>query len=152
MIVASRAPLGSQSNAVRDCPLPSPFFLTPASSSQQLHSKQFTRPLFSYSYALICTASSRIPILFNRFRTLCANHPGWGYYLRPALPAYARQRSQPQSLQPFTARFSGYPGGGVSDFRQLPRFPASAIIDGLTNAVISTSAPQRGYSRSHDAA
>jgi len=125
MIVASRAPLGSQSNAVRDCPLPSPFFLTPASSSQQLHSKQFTRPLFSYSYALICTASSRIPILFNRFRTLCANHPGWGYYLRPALPAYARQRSQPQSLQPFTARFSGYPRGwGI-------RLPAIAALPRL---------------------
>jgi hypothetical protein len=78
MIVPSPASLGPQPIAVRDSPLLNPFFLTRASSSHPYLSKKFSRPLFSYSYALFCVASYRISLLFNRFRTLRAKQPGWG--------------------------------------------------------------------------
>jgi hypothetical protein len=33
---------------------------------------------FAHSFALFCTRAKINPFLFNRFRTLCAKHPGWG--------------------------------------------------------------------------
>jgi hypothetical protein len=47
-------------------------------SSHQYHSTRFTAPLFSYSYALFCTAQDAISNPFCAFRTLCGKHPGWG--------------------------------------------------------------------------
>jgi hypothetical protein len=40
--------------------------------------RHLMHPLFSYSYALFCTAQSAIPNSFSNFRTLCPKHPGWG--------------------------------------------------------------------------
>lgn len=153
MIVASPPSLGPQSNAVRDCPLLSPFFLTPAGSPHQDHSRQFSLLLFSYSYALFCTLSSRIPLLFNRFRTLFAKHRGWGGASSTSpLCAHAGIPATPvPSIVYFITR--GHPRvGGYPISQQLPHSPASAIIVGLNNDANSTSAAQRGYPRSHDAA
>src|SRR5579859_1545404 len=44
----------------------------------QYHSKCFSFPLFSYSYALFCTGQNAIFNLFSFLRTLCRKHPGWG--------------------------------------------------------------------------
>jgi hypothetical protein len=33
---------------------------------------------FAHSFARFCTRAKINPFLFNRFRTLCAKHPGWG--------------------------------------------------------------------------
>jgi hypothetical protein len=62
-----------------DCrPLLPPF----RNSSHQYHSKDFSLPLFSYSYELFCIAQNAISNCFFTFRTLCAKHPGWGYTLQ----------------------------------------------------------------------
>ena len=45
----------------------------------QGHSASLSRSLFSYSYALLCTKQNAISPLFFPLRTLCTNHPGWGY-------------------------------------------------------------------------
>jgi hypothetical protein len=47
-------------------------------SSHQYHSMGLTAPLFSYSYALFCTAQNAISNHFCSFRTLRGKHPGWG--------------------------------------------------------------------------
>jgi hypothetical protein len=47
-------------------------------TSHQLHSTIFRRPLFSYSYALFCTAQFANSSAFKDLRTLCRKHPGWG--------------------------------------------------------------------------
>jgi hypothetical protein len=47
-------------------------------SPHQYHSMGFTLPLFSYSYALFCTAKNPNSFRFISFRALCTNHPGWG--------------------------------------------------------------------------
>jgi hypothetical protein len=52
-------------------------------SSHQYHSKDFTLPLFSYSYALFCDTQNAISIAFFIFHTLCTKHPGGG---SPAVP------------------------------------------------------------------
>ena len=56
---------------------------TPAPSCQPSNLPPLQRvselsPLFSYLCALFCTCAKINPFLFNRFRTLCAKHPGWG--------------------------------------------------------------------------
>ena len=48
-------------------------------SPHQYHSKCFSRPLFSYSYALFCHAQNTNSRILNHLRTLCTKHPGWGY-------------------------------------------------------------------------
>jgi hypothetical protein len=58
--------------------LVTPLFATLTASLYQYHFKDFSFPLFSYSYALFCIALSRISYIFNIFRTLGAKHPGWG--------------------------------------------------------------------------
>jgi len=37
--------------------------------------------LFPHSFAVFCTPRKLNSFLFNRFRTLCQKHPGWGYLL-----------------------------------------------------------------------
>src|SRR5579859_1902958 len=46
-------------------------------SPHQYHSKCFSFPLFSYSYALFCHAQNTNSRILNHPRTLCAKHPGW---------------------------------------------------------------------------
>src|SRR5690348_10190969 len=57
-------------------------FATLTHSPHQYHCKDFSLPLFSYSYALFCTVRSQIHCIFNALRTLCAKHPGWGMPVR----------------------------------------------------------------------
>jgi hypothetical protein len=55
--------------------------VTPHSSSQECptgSSTGLTLPLFSYSYALFCTAPPVKPVSINHFRTLYTKHAGWG--------------------------------------------------------------------------
>ena len=66
-----------------------PLFATLTHSPYQYHSKDFSFRLFSYSYALFCTALSRICRVFNIFRTLGAKHPGVAYPLRVPLERLA---------------------------------------------------------------
>jgi len=47
-------------------------------SPHQYHSMELTLPLFSYSYALFCTAQNAIFNHFKLFRTLWTKHPGGG--------------------------------------------------------------------------
>jgi hypothetical protein len=54
-----------------------PFHTCPRQRPYQCHSAPLSRPLFSYSYALFCTARSAISHLFISLRTLCAKHRGW---------------------------------------------------------------------------
>ena len=54
-------------------------------SSHRYHSTRLTHPLFSYSYALFCTAQNAISNLFCAFHTLSGKHSGWGiplFFLR----------------------------------------------------------------------
>jgi hypothetical protein len=44
----------------------------------QCHSKRFSSPLFSYSYALFCHGQNTNSRILNHLRTLCTKHPGWG--------------------------------------------------------------------------
>jgi hypothetical protein len=55
-----------------------------------------TVPLFSYSYALFCTAQIAISHPFNAFRTLCAKHPGWRGVSLVILPSEARTSAPPR--------------------------------------------------------
>jgi hypothetical protein len=56
-------------------------------SPHQYHSMGLTFPLFSYSYALFCTAKNPNPFRFISFRTLCTKHPGWDTPCVSAAPA-----------------------------------------------------------------
>jgi hypothetical protein len=47
-------------------------------SPHQCHSMGVTSRLFSYSYALFCTAKNPNSFRFISFRTLCTKHRGWG--------------------------------------------------------------------------
>ncbi len=47
-------------------------------------------PLFSYSYALFCTAPSAKPFAINCFRTLYKKRPGWGTPLNRKSPPQFR--------------------------------------------------------------
>lgn len=49
---------------------------SPADQLFSLHQEQVTS-MFSYSCALFCSSQNTIPLVFNRFRTLSSNHPGW---------------------------------------------------------------------------
>jgi hypothetical protein len=55
-------------------PLVNPLFATLTDHPHQYHSKGFSLPLFSYSYALFCHGESTILCIINSFRTLCAKH------------------------------------------------------------------------------
>ena len=55
------------------------FRTCPRQRPDQRHSASIIRPLFSYSYALLCTKQNVISHLFISLRTLCRKHPGWGY-------------------------------------------------------------------------
>jgi hypothetical protein len=52
--------------------------VTLCSSLYHYQSTDPTLSLFSYSYALFCTAKNGISNRFMLFRTLCTKHPGWG--------------------------------------------------------------------------
>jgi|HubBroStandDraft_1064217.scaffolds.fasta_scaffold246104_1 hypothetical protein len=56
----------------------STFNCLPPRSPHQCHSMGVTSPLFSYSYALFCTARNTNSFRFIFFHTLCSKHPGWG--------------------------------------------------------------------------
>jgi hypothetical protein len=58
---------------------PRDLLLASPKSPHQYHSMGLTLPLFSYSYALFCTARSAISNRFIPFHTLSAKHPGWVY-------------------------------------------------------------------------
>src|SRR6266571_7042790 len=57
----------------------SPLFSALAKSVQPSHFKDFSSPLFSYTYGLFCTCQKLNPFLFTQFRTLCQKHPGGGW-------------------------------------------------------------------------
>src|SRR5690242_8927141 len=52
-----------------------PLRTCPRQRPHQCHSALLSRPLFSYSYALFCTAPIAISHLFFSLRTLCPKHP-----------------------------------------------------------------------------
>ena len=49
--------------------------------------------ILAHSFALFCTRAKINPFLFNRFRTLCAKHPGWGGVLLTSCPSSHRTAS-----------------------------------------------------------
>jgi len=63
-------------------------------SPHQYHSKCFSRPLFSYSYALFCHVQNANSCILNHLRTLCEKHPRWG------LPHSSNIRTFPSSSLP----------------------------------------------------
>ena len=71
----------------------SPLFATLTSSVHLYHSKTFSRPLFSYSYALFCTNQKSNSLVFKRFRTLCAKQGGGGCQRLPFLRKYFNSHS-----------------------------------------------------------
>lgn len=84
-------------------------------SSDQCHSKDFSLPLFSCSYELICIAQNAISNCFFTFRTLCAKHPGVAYPADPQTctphPACRRVTSHQSPVTSF--RFRGLPAGSA---------------------------------------
>jgi len=62
-------------------------------SPHQCHSKCFSFPLFSYSYALFCHVQNAIFNLFFSLRTLCTKHPGWRIP-----PSSNTQTSEPRDI------------------------------------------------------
>jgi hypothetical protein len=116
----------------------------PCKSPHRFHSMGFIFPLFSYSYALFCTMQSSNSFSLNRFRTLCAKHPGWGpgrasatsLSLRPA-----QQRPQLFSAHAFTSRSSGYPGWG-SHFSTQQRPSSESASLSLLLHYLRTSFPR----------
>lgn len=77
------------SSAAQCIPASAGHSLAPVScnSPHQCHSTGFTALLFSYSYALFCTAQNAIPNLFSTFRTLTTKPRGWGISVSPAGPS-----------------------------------------------------------------
>src|SRR5690242_9417305 len=71
--------LSTRHRSIRRSPHPCP---------HQCHSAPLSRPLFSYSSALFCTAQNAIFHLFISLRTLCTNHPGWGGCSFPRNPSF----------------------------------------------------------------
>ena len=55
-----------------------PLRTCPRQRPHQCHCTPLSRPLFSYSCALFCTAQNAISRILNHLRNLCTNHPGWG--------------------------------------------------------------------------
>ena len=51
--------------------------------------------VFSYSCELFCTRQNLNSLIFNRFRTLCAKHPGWGE-VHGAVPLIVKPRVEPR--------------------------------------------------------
>src|SRR5216683_1513123 len=49
-------------------------------------------------FAFFCTHAKRKPFLFNRFRTLCQKHPGWG--TPSATPARSSGQAAPAFFSP----------------------------------------------------
>jgi hypothetical protein len=71
-------------------------------SPHQCHSMGVTSPLFSYSYALFCTAKNPNPFLFIFFRTLYPKHPGWGSVAQAsACPLLSPQLKSNRASAPF---------------------------------------------------
>src|SRR5271167_1053720 len=88
-VVPSKSPGINTSKFLARIASVTPLFVTLTRSPYQSHSKDFRCPLFSYSYALFCTAQSDIPCIFSILRTLRAKHPGWGMPLRVFLKRLA---------------------------------------------------------------
>jgi hypothetical protein len=74
-------------------------------SPHQYHSKCFSFPLFSYSYALFCTEQNAIFNLFISLRTLCRKHPGWRIP-----PSSNRQTIEPPGIPKLVCARSAAPG------------------------------------------
>ena len=82
--------------SIRYAPFSSPRRVYPSSPHQRATPK--TQPLhfqyLAHSFAHFCTHREFNSFLFNRFRTLCQKHPGWGgtpspnstFYLSPISP------------------------------------------------------------------
>src|SRR6266581_7393104 len=114
------------SKSVRPLPRPSykqsapvsPLFPALAKSVQPSHFKDFSFPLFSYTYRLFCTCQKLNPFLFMQFRPLFQKHPGGG------CGASALEGSDSLSL--FTVSVATKPRGVFSSSHQsrvtgLPR-------------------------------
>jgi hypothetical protein len=69
-------------------------------SRHQYHSAPLSRPLFSYSYALFCTAQNTNSPILNRLRTLSTKHPGWGSPIQQAMSfsPFSKGSSTPASI------------------------------------------------------
>ncbi len=61
-------------------------------STHQYHSMGLTRPLFSYSYALFCTAQSVNSFPLNHFRTLSTKHRGGCRFPYSSVPKVLNRR------------------------------------------------------------
>jgi hypothetical protein len=70
---------------------------TPCRCPHQSHSMELALPLFSYSYALSCHAQNPNSFIFNRLRTLCQKHPGWGPVAQALLPVFSPHQSLAQT-------------------------------------------------------
>jgi|SRR5579859_705480 len=66
----------------------------------QYHSKCFSCPLFSYSYALFCQAQNANSRILNHLRTLCTKHPGWRAPIQQAMSfsPFSKGSSTPASI------------------------------------------------------
>ncbi len=104
----------------------SPFNPLVPESPHQVHSVGLAFPLFSYSYALFCTAQSANPFAFNALRTLYAKHPGWGTppfnpitssFFHTAHASDSPCRPQLQSLHAIAHAFRHTRGVGHSAFK-----------------------------------
>jgi hypothetical protein len=81
-------------------------------SRHQYHSAPLSRPLFSYSYALFCTAQNTNSRILNHLRTLCTKHPGWGpFFLNLCLPTFSLPCPLPTSSH---RRILGHPASTAS--------------------------------------
>src|SRR6266851_8810584 len=58
-------------------------------------------PFFSHSSTLFCTQQKLNSFVFNRFRTLCEKHPGWGY----PLPVWQTAGESPEPHGPHSRIF-----------------------------------------------
>jgi hypothetical protein len=87
-------------STLRSPVVPSP---TLRKSPHQYHSMGLTLPLFSYSYALFCTAERANPFRFIFFRALCGKHPGWGIPSFLATSAHCARPDLIGALKPIRA-------------------------------------------------
>src|SRR5580658_3747920 len=98
-------------------------------SAHQRHSMRLTLPLFSYSYALFCTAQNHNSFRFMFFRTLSQKHPGWGLVVQASAcalsmlqPKYIRAFAQPDTADPCHRRIA-----------TLPLSPSVTILDAASS-------------------
>jgi hypothetical protein len=139
---ARQAVLLTPSKSSYPCPLlsykqiapVSPLFATLTKSAYLYHSTAFSRPLFSYSYALFCIHQKLNSFLFMRFRTLSPKQGGVGW--RASFPSrlsdllgagcVPSQNGSPFSppllfLSTFNFQLSTSPTSHQSLFTGLPR-------------------------------